>query len=231
MSRRKAPLAISMLGLFAAVCLISGSAPATAADSDRAEKWQFYIPITYVSSESFNGDGGTSVELNGDIGWGFAFGYNLSEQFLVGFEITWTNVNFNANIAQDNNGNGTPDEIFSASGTLDASTLALTGQWNILEKTVTPFIRAGLGGTYIDSNIASGPATGTCWWYPYWGYVCGTYQNTYDRNSFSYSVGIGVRADITDTFFLELSYNSMWIDSSSGTPNLKGGRLNIAWMF
>lgn len=232
--RRNATLTM-MIGLFAAACMVAGTSPADAAMSDREEKWQFYFPITYSSSESFNGSGGSSVDLSSDLGWGFAFGYNFNERWMLGFEITWLSANYEARIPVDNS---PPDGVAdgpaaTVSGTLDSSSLQVVGQFNFMETRVTPFIRASLGSTYTDTNIPSGPPTGTCWWHPWYGYICGTWQPTYDQNSFSYAAGLGVRADVGEAFYLELSYNQLWIDfsSASSTPSFNGGRLNIGWVF
>ncbi len=225
-------MTVVVCGLFVAVCLVSGISPAVAADSDRGEKWQFYIPVTYVDSERFDGEGGTFVDLNGDVGFGFAFGYNFTERWMLAFEITFSDVNFNARIAQDDGmPDMIPDQFVDVSGTLDSSTFQIIGQFNFLETRVTPFIRAGLGSTYVDSNIPSGPPNGTCWWHPWWGYICGTWQPTYDKNTFSYSAAIGIRGDMTDTFYLEASANQLWIDFDADTTSLTGYRLNIGWLF
>jgi hypothetical protein len=41
-----------------------------------------------------------------------------------------------------------------------------------------------------------------------------------------------VRGDVGDAFYLELSYNTLWIDlSHSQTAEISGPRLNIGWLF
>jgi opacity protein-like surface antigen len=222
---------ILMLGLSAAVCLAAGAPPA-AAQSERGEKWQFYLPVTYVGSENFDGEGGSFLDLSSDVGFGFAFGYNFNERWLLGFEINWMSMNYDAGVNFDSNGDMSPDGNVTVGGSLDSSTLQFVGQFNFLEKPVTPFIRGSIGSTYIDSNIPSGPPQGTCWWDPWWGYICNSWQPTYDDSSFSYAAGIGVRGDVTDTFFLEASANQIWLDSDTAVePEFTGYRLNIGWIF
>ena len=230
--RRRTPLMVLTLGLCAAACLVSGLSPAAAADSERAETWQFYIPVTYISSESFDGESLTTVNLAGDTGFGFAFGYNFNERFLLGFEITFMDMNFDASIARDDDMDGDPDSFLELSGTLDSSSLQFTGQFNFLEKAVTPFIRVSLGSTYIDSNIPDGPPTGSCWWHPWWGQICGVWQPTHDDTVFSYSAGVGLRWELTDTFYTELSANRLWIDVDVGdSPELDATRFQFGWLF
>lgn len=210
-----------------------GSHAATAdAQTSRAEKWQFDIPITFTFSQTLEGEGGSSIDLNNDIGFGFGFGYFLSEKFFVGGEITWLRAGYEATIPFDEDGNENPDGTAKVGGTLDASSIQAVGQYYFLENSViTPFVRGNLGFTYTDSNIASGPPQGTCWWDPWWGYVCGSWVPTYDRTSFSFGGGVGVRADVSRNFFLEASFNGLWIDFSNETPLFDGIRLNIGWLF
>ena len=40
-----------------------------------------------------------------------------------------------------------------------------------------------------------------------------------------------MRADVSRTFFLELSANGLWIDFANDTPVFGGIRLNIGWLF
>lgn len=230
MANRRVTGRILGLGVAAVAWACVTATPADA-QTQREGRWQFTVPITFTTNHSVSGDGGSSVDLNSDVGWGFTFGYNLNERFMVGFETTWLSANYDANIVVDENGDGTSDGTAKLGGTLDAFNLQGVGQFNILEETLfTPFVRANLGLTYTDSNIASSPPQGSCWWDPWWGYVCGTWQPTYDRTSFSFGGAVGVRADVSRSFFLELSVNGLWVNFANDTPFLNGIRLNIGWL-
>lgn len=209
---------------------------ATAASADaqtrRDGRWQFSIPITFTFSQSIDGQGESFVDVNNDVGWGFGFGYHLSQKFFLGGEVTWIRAGYEATIPYDDDNDENPDGITTIGGALDASSFQAVGQYNFLEGSLlTPFVRANLGGTYTDSNIASGPPVGSCWWHPWWGYICNSWIPTYDRTSFSFGGGIGVRADVSRSFFLELSYNGLWVDFADSTPGFNGIRLNIGWLF
>ena len=202
-----------------------------AAESERGMKWQGSIPITFTSGASYDSEF-TSIDVNDDLGWGFGFGYNLNERFMVGADFTWLSANYNASTATDFDGDGVPDDSIDLGGTLDAANFQLVGQWNILKGKITPFLRASFGWTWIDSNIPSGPATGTCWWDPWWGYVCDTWQPTYEDTAFAYGAAAGLRAEIGQRFYLEGSYNILWVDfDKAGTQDLDGGRITIGWVF
>lgn len=224
---------VRLAAVFATMAVLAVWTPRTlAADSDRAQKWQFTFPITFTSGANVGGEDGTSFKMNDDVGWGLGFGYNLNENFAVGADWTWLNANYNAHVVTDLNHDGRPDSSVDVSGTLDSSTVNFWGQYNILKKNITPFIRAGFGWTWVDSNIPAGAPVGSCWWDPWYGYICGTWQPTFGATEFSYGASAGVRADIAHKFMAELSYNILWIDfSKSGTQNLDGVRLNLGWKF
>ena len=220
-----------VLALGTVLGLASWVPRAAAAESDRAMKWQGSIPITFTSGGSFDSEF-TSVDVNDDLGWGFGFGYNLNERFMVGADFTWLSANFNASTATDFDGDGVPDDSVDLGGTLDAANLQFVGQWNILKGRITPFLRASFGWTWIDSNIPSGPATGTCWWDPWWGYVCNTWQPTYEATAFAYGAAAGLRAEIGQRFYLEGSYNVLWVDfDKAGTQDQDGARITMGWVF
>ena len=228
---RYAPWRSLTAGLLLAV-FVGISATSADAQTRRGDRWQFSVPINFTFSQSIDGQGESSVDVNNDVGWGFAFGYNLTENFYLGGEVTWLRAGYDATIPYDDDNDQNPDGTTRIGGTLDASSFQAVGQYNFLEGSLlTPFVRANLGGTYTDSNIASGPPVGSCWWHPWWGYICNSWIPTYDRTSFSFGGGIGVRADVSRSFFLELSYNGLWVDFADSTPGFDGIRLNVGWLF
>lgn len=208
-------------------------APAAAQQqSFRGEKWQFSIPINFTFSKEIEGEGGSSVDLNNDVGWGLGFGYHFNNRFMLGFEATWLSANYKASVVVDDEGDGDPDGTVDIGGSLDAASLQAVGQFNLLERNrFTPFVRGNLGMTYSDSNIPSGPPLGSCWWDPWWGYICGTWQPTYDRTSFSFGGAVGIRAELNRSFFLEGSAGLLWVSFSESTPSFGGIRLTAGWLF
>ena len=205
---------------------------ADAAESDRPTHWQASIPITFTSSANYDSEEGTSIDVNDDLGWGFGFGYHFDKRFMLGVDFTWLSANYDAHIATDFDGDQVPDDSVDVAGTLDATNLQFVGQYNILPGRITPFVRGSFGWTWIDSNIPSGPATGTCWWDPWYGYVCNTWQPTFEETSFAYGAAGGVHWELGQKFFLEGSYNVLWVDfDKAGTQSLDGIRLNVGWMF
>ena len=218
---------------FGTVLGLAASTPrTTAAESDRANKWQTSIPITFTSGSNYDSEEGTSIDISDDVGWGFGFGYHFNDRLMFGVDFTWLDANYDAHVATDFDGDQIPDDSVDIAGTLDATNLQFLAQYNILTGRITPFIRGSFGWTWVDSNIPSGPTQGVCWWDPWWGYICDTWQPTFEDTAFAYGVAAGVRAEMTDRFFVEGSYNLLWIDfDKAGNQSFDGIRLNVGWIF
>jgi opacity protein-like surface antigen len=111
--------------------------------------------------------------------------------------------------------------------------LMFDATYNILARPVTPFIAGGLGWSWVDTNIATGPPTVGCWWYPWYGYVCTGYPNSKTLSGLAYELGAGVRWDFNRSFDARASYNMKWIDfgNTKGKPDFDGFQLLFGWKF
>jgi hypothetical protein len=182
----------------------------------RGGTWEFILPLTYTDSATIKGTEGTNVDLNGEFGLGFGFGYNINDHFQINGIFSWAYRNYEAKIMQTD---GTTKKYNS---NMDTATISLNGIYYFLPGKITPFVSGGIGWTRIDTNIPTGLGTTTCWWDPWYGYVCNQYVPTKTQDAFSYNAGLGVRWDISRSFALQGSYNKMWIDISNvagGTPD------------
>ena len=217
------------------VALLAVSISAGAADltsyRPRQDRYEFTLQPRYVASKTIDFDGGTSIDTDADLGFGFGFGYNFTNKFAMHLDWSWSSVNYKARIGTTDSG-GISTGTTTASGTLDASTFALNLSYYFLEGPLTPFVLGGIGWTWVDSNVPSGlPQTG-CWWDPWYGYICTSYQDTYAKDYFSYSLGLGGRWDVTPGFFLRGSVVWQWMDiGEAGSTDFPGGRLDIGFMF
>jgi len=224
MKRILCTITISVIML---VALISSSANADIKDSERENLWEMYFYTTWVNGQEIDFENNKQLDVNGDLGWGLGLGYNLNEHVELGFTFGHNSSSFTAYGYDEN------DEKISESGTLDKGKIFFNATYNILPKTLTPFITGGFGWTIIDSNIAIG-GDPNCWIDPYYGLQCS--NATYTDTSFSYNVGLGVRWDVTDTthpFFLKGSINNYWVnmDNAQGTPSFIVGRFDMGLMF
>jgi opacity protein-like surface antigen len=225
----------SVIVIAGVVALLVVSISAGAADPTsyrpRQDRYEFTLQPRYVASKTIDFNGGTSIDTDADLGFGFGFGYNFTNKFAMHLDWSWASANYKAKIRTTDIG-GISTGTTTASGTLDASTFALNMSYYFLEGPLTPFVMGGIGWTWVDSNIPSGlPQTG-CWWDPWYGYICTSYQDTYAKDYFSYSLGLGGRWDVTPGFFLRGSVIWQWMDvGDAGNTDFPGGRLDIGFMF
>jgi hypothetical protein len=190
----------------------------------RADTWEFVLPITYQNSATIAGDGGSSMDVNSDLGMGLGFAYNLNNHFQLGGLMTWSTRSYDATVV------GSDGSRNRVTGYLDTSTISFNGTVYFLDSNFTPYVSAGIGSTFVDSNVPSGPpvSPGVCYWVPEWGYVCDNYVPTYTATAVSYLAGAGVRWDLTRVFSLQGSYNKLWIDTKDKL-DFDGLRLDLVF--
>lgn len=192
--------------------------------SDRSGDMEFSMPIIYTDSATIKGSGGSSAEMNSDWSPGFGIGYNINEHFMINGLFTWSSRGYDATRVQEN---GAPSNY---NGTLDSTTMSLNGTYFLLDKNITPFMSAGIGWTYLDTNIPSGPGESYCYWDPWWGYVCTSYVPTKSESEISYNAGLGIRWDITGHFTMQAGYTKMWVDISEahgGMPDFNVYKMDL----
>ncbi len=196
-------------------------------DSSRKGRFEMFLLTNWIDSNQIDFQGGSEIGLDKDFGLGFGFAYNLNEHIALGANFIWNSSKYDVSTFSD-----TGDPV-NMSGRLDSNKMHFTATYYFFDKIITPFITGGFGWTLIDSNVPSGPPSSHCWWDPWWGYVCSRYQSTYSETSFSYSIGTGLRMDITKTFFMSLSINNTWIDISKakGTPDSLNTNLLLGFAF
>ncbi len=208
-----------------AVALVAGAATVEAEDRD--DRFEFAFGAMYQLGADLDFDGGSTVSTKDDFGFSLLGGYNLNEHLATTFGFQWAGIGYSGRIINDE---GTP--IF-ASGSYD--TWAVTGNlvYNFLEGPITPYVSAGIGWTWLDTNIPNGaPITG-CWWDPWYGYICYTSYPTKTTDAFSYQASLGVRWDFNYSTFARLNYTSQWQQwgNANGTPRFDVIGLEIGWMF
>jgi len=215
--------------LLAAILVLAGMASTSFAQStvywERADRWDFSIQTRYTDSQDYTGDNGSSASINSDLGWGFGFSYNLSNHFNLGMAFTWRSVPYSATAVSSD----TPGDLDTYSGNLSTSTFAFTSEYYVLKGRFSPYVNGSLGWMHVNSNVFAGYSAG-CWWDPWWGYVCGSVPTTYGSDESVYSLGLGVRYEITDAVFLRGGYEKGWT-SANTFDNFNMMRIDIGFMF
>jgi len=202
-------------------------AAATAADAqDREGRWEFTLGTFYQLGVALDGEEESTLDTDDDFGFSIGGGYNFSERLATNFALQWADVGYDADIVEEDGG------VRGINGSYDAFALAVNGIFNLTEGPLTPYVGAGIGWTWVDSNIPDGlPSTG-CWWDPWWGYVCYTTYPTKTESAFSYQAVAGIRYDF-DSTFIRLNYTCQWLDFGSfdSTPRFDVIGLDFGWMF
>ena len=212
-------------GLIAIVAL-SASCDALANYTKRDGKWESTFQLLSSQSSSIDGENDTGVKIDSDLGWGFTLGYNVSPHILLNFEFSSLTPDYQATLVDDK----------GKQHTINHKMNVVQSQFNVvyhfMTEAFTPFVQAGVGWSYLDSNIAKGPPNSICWWDPWLGYVCDYYQNTFSDSRLSYSIAAGVRYELANSMFFRASYQQSWIDlSNSQDAELGSFHLEVGSIF
>jgi opacity protein-like surface antigen len=194
----------------------------------RAGTWEAGFTVFDASSQNWSGGESSSINVDGDWGFGFIGGYNFTDHLAVLGEVAWYSPDYDATIEIDGSG-----ELQTLRGSLDVSTFQVKGVYYLLEGDLSPFIEAGAGWTRIDTNIIDGPPTTGCWWMWPWGYVCSNFYSTYADTRVSYAAAVGVRWDLTPDMLAKASWGVLEVDTSGDAEdaNLDIIRLDFLWKF
>ena len=209
-----------------ALALLLGATVAEA--QDREGRWEFTLGTFYQLGTSVDGQLAGKLDTDNDFGFTLGGGYNLSDRFAVDFGLQWAGVGYKAT-ALDEEGNDV-----NISGKYDEFIMSGNLILNLADGPLVPYVGAGIGWTWIDTNIPNGPPITWCWWDPWWGYVCSTSYPTQTTDAFSYQALVGLRYEFdNDRNFLRLGYTSQWMDFSkaSGTPRFDVINLDFGWIF
>ena len=218
-----------MKKIFVLLAVLGLSSTAVAQHNDREGMWDFGVVVFDQSSESLSGLNGSSIDIDGTIGFGLSLAYNFNNHFSIGGELSWGSPDYDALLVPDN-GIGIPERIRHE---LSMASYSFKGTYNLLDGPITPYLEGSFGWAYLDSNIADQPPITGCWWDPWWGYICDTFYSTYDKTQEFYTGAVGIRWDMDNGMTLKGSYGFQEMDTSNATEdvNLDIIRLELAWRF
>ena len=202
-----------------------------AALADRQPGWDYGGEVLYQFSQDVDFKGGSRASLDDDLGLALSFTYRFNSRLELLFGVDWNSIDYNADIAPAPVSPGGPvvGNGFSVEGTIEYWTPRVGVNFNLLEGDLTPYVTGGIGWAFIDTNVPEGRPQSTCWWDPWYGYICGTFQNTKSVDELEYNVGAGLRWDINRTMSLRFGYERHWIDlnDASSTPGFDQLKVGI----
>lgn len=216
---------LPMLCLFAAVT--AANSPASSQERDAG--WDMGLDVIYQDSTDLSFDGGSSASLQSDWGLALTFGYRFNERLELGFGLDWQTVDYDATLQS-----GLVSDVrVAVDGDLEAVTPRAWLNFNFMEGPITPFVNAGIGWSFIDTNIPNSRVQVGCWWDPWWGYICTPYQSTKSIDEFVYQLGVGGRWDLANGCSLRLAYEKHWLDygQASSTPDFDQIKLGVAYRY
>jgi outer membrane protein assembly factor BamD len=205
----------------------SGSRWSTAAPA-QAGRWEASIGTTAAMASDVDFEGGTTAEIDSGFGLVLGAGYNLTDRLRLGSTFTYDQKDYEAVVAGDE-----ANESFPIEGSLDTMALMLDVAYTFMTGPVSPYMVGGVGWSWVDTNIASEPPQVGCWWHPWWGYVCTSWQDTRTVDGLAYEVGLGMRYDFSDSLAADAAYRMRWVDfeNATGTPSFDTMQLNLVWKF
>jgi opacity protein-like surface antigen len=191
--------------------------------------WEFRVGPVWMDSKTVDFNGGSQMHLDSNTGFKIGTGYYVTDQLIIGGNFSYSQGDFNGTVAS-----GTPGvSAHLENGRSDYSTLMFDATYLFLPGAIKPFVSAGMGWTWVNTNIASGPPQSGCWWDPWWGYVCSSWQPTVGNSSFAYQVGVGLQVNFSHSFNIAAAVKETWIDihNSTGTPGFPTVELLFNWRF
>ncbi len=208
--------------------LILSTLCSATAFGERGPGWDFGGELLWQDAQDIGFEGGSSASLDDDLGLALTFGYRFNSRLELTFGLDWNQIDYDFEVIEDSALPGVTG--FSGRGDLETWTPRVGLNFNFLETDLTPFVSAGVGWAFIDTNIPDSPPYTSCWWDPWYGYWCGTFQSTRSSDELTYNAGVGARWDLGDSFTLRLAYEKHWIevDSANGTPDFDQLKFGIS---
>jgi opacity protein-like surface antigen len=205
-----------------------GGAPPPPAQAREAGRWEARVGAGLANSTDVDFEGGTTAEIDSGVGFLLGVGYHFNERLQFGATFGYDQKDYEVEVAGDE-----PGESFTSKGSLDSTSLMVDVIYNVLTGPFTPYVAGGVGWSWVDTNIATEPPEIGCWWHPWYGYVCTSFQDTRTVSGLAYQLGVGMRYDFSDVLAADGAYTMRWVDfeNATGTPSFDGVQLNLIWKF
>ncbi len=193
----------------------------------RDTRFEASVILAYQSGQDESYENGSALEIDSTLGWGLSVGWNWTENWNLSYRLLSTSPDYTATIV--------PEDTSILPQTFEHSMSKRSHQFNVTynfrSKAFTPFVAAGIGWTKLDSNIPTGPPLVSCWWDPWWGYICFDDWSTYTASKFTYNLGVGLRWDINNALFTKATFNREFISVDNGTLNFDTAIFEFGLMF
>jgi opacity protein-like surface antigen len=192
-------------------------------------QWEAGVAVNFQGSQDISFEGDSRVSTDDDWGLTLLFSYRFSKQLSLDFALDWSQVDYDATIQSGD----IPGLSFDVKGDYEEFTPRVGVSYNFMPGDITPYVSGGIGWSFIDTNIPDGPPQTGCWWDPWWGEVCTTWQNTRSTDAFMYQLGLGVRWDFQNLYAFRLGYEKHWydFDKADSAPDFDWFMLSFSYRF
>jgi opacity protein-like surface antigen len=183
----------------------------------------------YLHSDDINFEGpygDVKTKMNDTGLGGFGFAYHFSDFFSVHGDFMFGSATFSGNApVTPNTTIGFKQDAFIQTGRFNVD-------YNIINRRLTPFVTAGIGYQYLETELNHGSVT-TCWWDPWWGWVCDTDHVHAWETDFTWNVGGGLRWNVLDGLVVKAMAGATWLEYSGahGITTQLEGIFSIGWSF
>jgi opacity protein-like surface antigen len=193
----------------------------------RDGRFETSVVLAYQNSISEDSEGGSSLDVKSNVGWGFSIGWNWTEKLNFQYRLTSNSPKYLAVLVPED-----PDILQQEiERKLSKLSHRLNATYHFFDGGLTPFVSGGIGYTTVDSNFPKGPPQIGCWWDPWWGYICVGEYRTFSTSEFTYNIGVGARWDINNMIFSRAEFNREFISLDNGTLDFDTFTLEFGLMF
>ena len=193
----------------------------------RDGRFEASVILAFQTGMDESSEGGSSLEIDSATGWGVSFGWNWTARLNLQYRLLSTSPKYAALIVPED-----PDELVqSVEHKMSKYSHQLNATYHFMKGPFTPFVVGGIGYGTLDSNIASEPPTASCWWDPWWGYICHGEWKTFKASEFTYNIGVGLRWDINNAIYSRAVYSREFMSLKNGTLDFDTATLEVGLMF
>jgi hypothetical protein len=198
--------------------VLLAASPAAAQIRGPSDEWS--LNLHYISSERYAFEGGAAARNDGGGGISATLARNFNDYLSLGAELSYGEFDHRAAVAA---APGNPASGFEARGKMELVTLRAVANWYLLARPMTPFLAAGAGVTFLDTNFTGEAPANACWIYPWHGQACGAQPPDGTLARLSYGASVGARWDLSrEQGFLRALIGGEWIELSEATSGRVG---------
>jgi len=193
----------------------------------RDGRFETSLVLNYQNSINEKTEGGAALNVDSVVGWGIGLGWNWTSKVNLSYKYLSSKPHYLATTIGE--------DPASEPQVIDHTMTKISHQFNVtyhfMDGAFSPFVIGGVGWVKLDSNIPSEPFQASCWWDPWWGYICAGEWKTFSTTEFVYNLGLGFRWDINNAIFTRGSYSREFIKLKNGSLDLDMAMLEIGLMF